>query len=169
MGVSFAGATVLAGDNVPIRGVIDAVGQAAGVLVGQEQPTGVVIPSTSVFSGNNTVVIVGADDSVVASAVDKKVLYGAYHNYVSVTGVSALWNAAITNATSADVTGIVVNGKVLTVTDPQNLAHPAKQFIFYAKDATSGPLSEEEAVKRFVMHTYYVRLVDLVDYLRYEA
>ena len=142
---------MLVGDSVPLRGVIEAVGQAAGVLIGQEQPAGVVIPSTAVINGdNNTVLIVGADDSVVAGAVEKKVLYGAYHNYVSTTGVSALWNAVITDATTSQDQGVVVQGKTLTITDPQNLVHPTKQFIFYTKDAASGPLSEEEAVKRFV-------------------
>lgn len=146
------GATISVGDNTPVRGVIEAVGQAAGVLIGQEQAAGVVVPSTSVFNGKNTVVIVGADDNVVKSAVDKKVLYGAYHNYLSTAGVSALWNGAIVNA-AADSTGIVANGAAINIADPQNLANPAKQFIFFEKDAASASLSEEEAVKRIVSLT----------------
>jgi hypothetical protein len=142
------GSTVLIGDDVPVRGIIDAIGHAAGVVIGQEQPNGIVVPSVSLFSGSGTAIVVGADDSVVASAIEKKVLYGAYHNFVSASGVSALWNGVIGSAEAAS--GVSSGGKSTTVLAPQNLAHPAKHFIFYQKDGPSGKISEEEAVKRCV-------------------
>jgi len=144
------GSTVLVGDDVPIRGVIEALGHAAGVIIGQEQPNGIVLPSVSLFNGSSTAIVVGADDSVIAGAIEKKVLYGAYHNYVSANGVSALWNGVIGSAETASSPAVTSGGKATTVIAPQNLAHPAKHFIFYKKDGPSGKLTEEEAVKRLV-------------------
>jgi hypothetical protein len=114
----------------------------------QEQSSGVVIPSASIFSGANTAIVVGADEEILASALEKKVLYGAYHNFVSAAGVTALWNGVIGSADAATLPAIMSEGKATAVIAPQNLAHPAKHFIFYKKDGASEKLTEEEAVKR---------------------
>jgi hypothetical protein len=109
--------------------------------------------------GGNTVVVVGAEDSIVDAAVSSSALYGAYHNLVSSAGVSALWNGVVSTPASAKVTGrfvppMVTNGgKAAVVLAPNNLANAAKAIAFFEKGKGKAAISEEEAVKRIVAVT----------------
>lgn len=143
----------MAGANIPVNGLIHALGHAACVMIGVEQPNGFAVPSTSVFNGSGTALIVGADDSIIHFAVEKDVLYGPYHNFVNSTGVGALWNGYIDSVSNVKATfstpSVVVDGKAVATVQPQNLANPVNTIIFYTKDAAPGSISEQDAVQRY--------------------
>ena len=155
---SSAGANVVAGSQVPVRGVIEGIGHAATVLANEQHPEAVALRSTVLTRGKDTVVVLdnGLDDDVLDAAAKNNLLFGAYHNIITPAGVSPLWNGYIGDAAGAHPTQlptsvvpvVAVNGKAAVSHNPNNLAHPAKHFVFYEKGAAKGKLSTEEAVKR---------------------
>ena len=153
------GADVSIGSAAPVRGVIEALGHAASVLINAQSASSLAVPSASIIGddGASTTVVVSADDSVVAAALGKNKLYGAYHNVITVDGVSALWNGVITTApASVDtsrrraVPAVVAGGFAAVPLHPNNLAHAAKHIVFYEKGAQNAPLSVDDAVKRML-------------------
>lgn len=87
--------------------------------------------------------------SVVDAAVAKGILYGAYDNVLSTVGVSAMWSGVIGSPGAATmVPTVVVDGHGATHMDPENLACPATNIVFFEAGAASKKLSEEEAVQR---------------------
>lgn len=145
------GANVVVGESTPVRGIVDALGHAAIVLINEQQASGLAIPSLTVVKNGITIVYVGAEDTAIATAASKGLLYGAYHNYLSTDGVSALWNGIISSLQTAGASAIpavVVDGVAATAVNPNNLANPASQIIFVDSSAPKGAISEEEAVKR---------------------
>lgn len=154
------GANVVAGAQVPVRGIIEGMGHATTVLVNEQHASAVALRSTVLASGKKTVVVLdnGLDDDVLVAAAKQGVLFGAYHNILTPTGVSPIWNGYIGEASSATPTQlatslvpvVAVNGKAAVALNVNNLAHPAKHFVFYEKGATKSKLSTEEAVKRIL-------------------
>jgi hypothetical protein len=122
-------------------------------------PTSLAIASIALNDGKNTVVIVGADDAVLKILAGKPIVYGAYHNILSSSGVSAMWNGYITEASvtvpvtdssllSTPLPSVVVNGMKAVTTPPFNLVHPAKHIVFYEKDSKKGVVTEADAVSK---------------------
>ena len=154
------GANVVAGAQVPVRGIIEGLGHAATVLVNEQHPQAVALRSTVLASGKNTVVVLdnGLDDDVLDAAAKNGLLFGAYHNIITPAGVSPIWNGYIGDAASATATQlptttvpvVAVNGKAAVSINPNNLAYPAKHFVFYEKGAAKSKLSADEAVKRIL-------------------
>ena len=138
------------------------MGHAAAVLINEQFQAGIAVPSTSFLNsdGVSTTVVISADDSVVAAAHSKSVLHGAYHNVITVEGVSALWNGVISAAPASVATAhrhavpaVVAGGMAALPLRPHNLAQPAKHIVFYEKGAQKGALSVEEATKRLLALT----------------
>ena len=148
--MNVTGANVVVGGDAPIKGLVDAITHAAVVLVNAQYTNAVALPSVSVTNGKETVVVIGADDSVVEAAMAKNVLHGAYGNVLSVEGVSALFNGIIGAPAKSvgNVPTVVVGGKAAVALTPLNLAFPAKRIVFYEKGGKSSSITEEEAVKK---------------------
>lgn len=149
------------GQHVPVRGIVDAIGHAGVVLANAQHPAVLALPCTALTKGSQTAVILGGDDSIVEAAAQAGSLFGAYHNILSLEGVSPLWNgyigaadkATATNLATQVVPAVVVDGKAAIAVNPNNLAHPAKHIVFYEKGATKSKLSADEALKRIVALT----------------
>lgn len=144
---------------MPVRGLIDAMGHAATVLVNEANENALALPSLVLTKGADTVVVVGADDALVAAyAANGKAptyeLFGAYHNVLSPEGVSALWNGYIgaigsSGGTQLDEVPVLkVGGNGAHALVPNNLASAATRVIFYERGAAKGKLSADEGVKR---------------------
>jgi hypothetical protein len=144
------GANIMAGGGAPIRGVIDALEQATGVLLNVQLEDSITVPSVSISKGKETVVIIGGDDAVVNAALAKNVLYGPYSNTLSTLGVSSLFNGVIGSIPKGGLPAVVVDGKVAISHEPNNLAFAATEIVFYKAGAKAAKLTEEEAVQRLV-------------------
>jgi len=150
------GANVVVGSEAPIRGLADAIGHAAAVLMNEQQKSSLALSSTSVVRNDKTTVIISADDSVIDEAQAKGIVYGAYANLLSTEGVSALFNGIIGAAAAPSSThrstppAVVSGGKAVLALTPNNLSFAAKHLVFYEKGTKKAPLSEDEAVKRLV-------------------
>ena len=147
------GANILVGDDVPLRGLVDAVGLAADALINEDETAaGFSVASTVLSKGGSTSVVIGASDDLVSAAAQKGLLYGAYNNYITSFGVSALWNGYITQTSTgakSTSTGVTVKGDVVLASPPDNLINPPSEFIFVDKDATKkGPVSEQDALSK---------------------
>lgn len=144
------GANVVVGGTAPIRGLIDAIGLATTIYINSTRNDILALPSTCISKGSNTVIIVGADDSVVDAATSKNVLYGAYHHAISKNGVFSLWNSYIGNgATSAgDIPSIVIGGKSVKPLAQKSAASSPTSIIFFEAGATKKDLTEDEALKK---------------------
>ena len=120
-------------------------------MVNEQQLASLSLPSASFTKDKSTCVVVNADDSVVDALYSNKSLYGAYNNVISSAGVSASWNGIVgPGAASATASPtLVVGGKSTITICPNNLAHPATHIAFYEKGGKKGPITEEEALKRF--------------------
>ena len=79
-------------------------------------------------------------------------IYGAYHNVVTETGLSACWNGVLgtTTASSTAVPSVVVGGKSAYALAPDNLADVPTHYVFYQKGAKKSSLAEADAVKKIV-------------------
>jgi hypothetical protein len=158
------GANISIGKNAPIKSLIEAFGIATSVMINQEDEPIIALPSLSFVKNGETIVIIDAPDSVVA-AVEKlngASIYGAYNNVLSTTGVSALWNGYIRQSienisfpntnkfvfNGATVPLVKNNGNAVVSVAPDNLILPATNVIFFDKQAKSGSVSQEDAVKR---------------------
>lgn len=56
------GANVVVGGDAPVKAMVAAIGQASNVMINTMYPNFIAIPSASIRRGNDTTVIVGADD-----------------------------------------------------------------------------------------------------------
>lgn len=125
------------------------------------------LPSVSITKGDKTAIIVGADDSVIDSIISTPgLLYGAYGNVITPSGVSALWNGVIGAAPSGSLLGAItgsdaspINSDIPVITSegkttipiiPHNLAFPAAHIAFYDNNATSKTISEGDVIKKLV-------------------
>lgn len=127
------------------------MGHAASVVINELCPSALALPSVCVGKGASTVLIIGADDTVVSQAAAAGMLFGAYHNILTADGVSAMWNGYIADsgAASAASTPLVeVNGKSAVTLSPNNLAYFPSSVVFYEAGAKKSKLSADEAVKR---------------------
>jgi len=151
-GEQIVGANVVVGTQAPVRGLIEAIGHAATVLINEQQSASLALPSTSFTKGSNTCVVIGADDSITNALVSDKTIYGAYHNVVTETGLSACWNGSlgVAAASSTSVPSVVVGGKSANALIPDNLAGVPTHYAFYEKGAKKGSLAEADAVKKIV-------------------
>lgn len=140
---------------MPLRGLVDAVGLAADALINEDETaTGFSVASTVLTKNGSTIVVIGASDDLVSAAGQKGLLYGAYNNYITSFGVSALWNGYITQtstgAKSTSLPAVTVKGDMVLASLPDNLINPPSEFIFVDKDAATnnktGPISEQEAL-----------------------
>ena len=153
------GANVSVGGSAPVRALVEAVGLASTVVINALNKDALALASATLVKGSNTVVVVGADDSVVDAALNSSLVYGAYHNVVTASGVSALWNGVISAPTAAKATGkfvppiVTSGGKAAVALAPDNLANAPKAFVFFEKGKGKAAISEEEAVKRLVAAT----------------
>lgn len=152
------GANICIGGSAPIRAMVDAVGHASSVLINVQNANALALPSVALVKGDKTVLVIGADDSVVDTAIASSLVYGAYHNVLSASGVSAMWNGVISapaakNASRLVPPMVVSGGKAAVSVSPNNLAGPVQTMVFYEKGKGKTALSEEEAVKRLVAVT----------------
>lgn len=148
------GANIVAGESAPVRGIVAAVGEAACAVINAQTTSSIAVPSVSFTKGNDTVVVINGDDSIAIAAAQKKSLYGAYHNVLSTTGVSALWNGLIgAAAPNGSLPTVVVGGQAAVAIEPNNLAFPSKEIYFFEKGASKKKLTEEEALNKLVGFT----------------
>lgn len=136
---------------MPLRGLVDAVGLAADALINEdESAAGFSIASTVLTKGGSTTVVIGASDDLVTAAAKKGLLYGAYNNYITNFGVSALWNGYITQAAAGvkSASAVTVKSDVVLASSPDNLVNPPSEFIFVDKNGKKGPVSEQDALSK---------------------
>lgn len=151
----------MVGSQVPVRGIIHAIGHAACVLKNTQHANSVTLPCTVLAQGKHTAAIFGGSDDLAEAAADAGLLYGAYHNTLSAEGVSAVWGGYIGSAAKAQATHlgsqsapvVVVGGRAAVHAHPNNLANPAKHIVFYEKGAAKSKLSADEAHKRILTLT----------------
>jgi hypothetical protein len=165
---AIVGANVSVGSEAPVRAMIDAIGHAANVVMTEQVADGFAVSSTSIINKKGeTVLVIGADDSVVDAAQKAGSLYGAYNNLVTPAGVSALWSGVV-SAVPAEAPSshrftvpYVVNGnKTVVAVQPDNMVAPATNVVFYEKGAAKKALSTEEAA---------AKLMELTDESKAEA
>lgn len=142
----------MAAKNYNVQGMIEALGHAFSGTFNEQVATAAALPSLSLLKSSETALVIGADDEFVGKALEKDAIYGAYHNVVSTTGTSAVWNGVIgpLGKTDPKVPSVVVNGKTARALNPNNLAHAPSHFFFVEKGASKAKLTPEEAVKRLV-------------------
>jgi hypothetical protein len=150
------GCTVTCGAETPIRGLIAGLGHGACVMINEEQSEGVALPSVCVSKEGKTLLVIGADDSFVSSAVSSGILYGAYHNYLCEEGVSALWNGVIgpkaVLSENSMCPAVTVGKHAVYATVPDNMASPPTEICFV--DKKDGPISVEDAVARYDINMF---------------
>lgn len=151
------GANVLVGEAVPVRGLVDAMGLATTVVINSTYNDALAVASSTVVKGNKTVVIIGADESVVEAAAAKNILYGAYHSILTKTGVSAVWNgyigASTAISTATDLPTVVNSGKAAIAINPNNMAHPAEEIVFFEAGKGKATITEDDAIARLMAMT----------------
>lgn len=152
--IFFEGANILIGEKTPIKAIIEAVGTAADALINEDDAVGISIPSNVIVYKNKSYVVVGGGDDLIKAAAKKNILYGAYNNYISPIGISALWNGYVTSSDSAlQSTSSVVayNDDIVVSYPPDNLVNPASEFIFIEQGSgTKGALTEADLINRSV-------------------
>lgn len=149
------GANIVAGNDAPVRGVLEAYGMAAGAMINAESRHSLAVPSMTVVKDGKTTVVIGdVPDSVVAGALSSGILYGAYWNVLTEFGVSAMFNGAIGSpdaASAAVVEGfagtvpiptVVSNKNAAVAIRPDNFAPAIDTIVFVGSEAK---LSAEEA------------------------
>ena len=146
------GANILIGDKAPARALVEALGSAADALINEDEALqGFSAPSTVLVSGDSTLVIFDASDETTRHAVSKGVLYGAYNNYISDLGVSALWNGYLrepSDSLEGSPGAVFSQSGAALANPPDNLAPPASAFAFVEKGVAKKTLSEEEGLEK---------------------
>lgn len=130
------GGDVVAGNLVPIRGVIEGMNLAATVLVNAQHASKIALPSTT-FTGKSTVAVINAPDSIISQV--KGAVYGAYGNVFSADGVSAMWGgriaagnpAELSDSFFADVPTVTAGKFCVQPVEPVNMVHPAASVFIY--------------------------------------
>lgn len=148
------GANILIGDKAPVKAIVEAVGVAVDALINEEDTLGISIPSNVIVYKSKSYVVIGGGDDLVKAAAKKNILYGAYNNYVSSMGISALWNGYITSSDNAahSTSAVVANKENIVISNPpDNLINPPSEFIFIDKDGSKGALSEADLINRLVV------------------
>jgi len=149
------GAKVVAGLDAPVLGLIQAIGDANCVIMNERYVDAVALPSITIVNGDKTTVIIGGDAASNAILTAKKgYLYGAYHNVITPSGVSALWNGYITKDATPSASSVPVveaDGYIVVASPPDNMVNPPTQYIFI--DKVSGAVTTEDAVKRIISLT----------------
>ena len=147
------GANIIIGSGAPISALIDAIGQTSAVMVNAKVKNGIALPSLSIAKGKHTVIVIGADESVVADAVATNALVGAYYNLISSDGVSPFFNGCIASSTipsKLDTPVVVSQDKSVVPIVPNNMAFPATHIVFYEKGAITSKVTEEVAAEKIV-------------------
>lgn len=145
------GANIVAGGDAPVRGVVEAITQASTVVLNEKLKDSLALPSTSLTKGKKTLLVVGGDDSLLASAATSGSLHGAYGNILTTDGVSAYYNAIISaGGKGGSVPSVVSNGLSLLPVLPNNMASPVTDIAFVG---SSGAISEGDAVSMLLALT----------------
>lgn len=155
---SLVGANVAAGKDSSVMGLVDAIGYGYCGTLNEQVTDAVAIASLSMVNGKDTAIVIGAPDEFVQFAMSKNLLYGAYHNVLSTTGTSAVWNGAVApvagGESGSDTPSIVVNGSAARALNPNNLAFaPSSLFFYEAGSNKKSKLSPAEAVQRLIAAT----------------
>jgi hypothetical protein len=152
-GGSIVGSNIVAGEQVPLAGVVEGITTAATVLVNAQKSDRVALCSTSFEKAGVASAIVHAStaeaaDAAAALAKKGMNVYGHYCNTFTADGVSAMWNGHIGASASgaadwsAAVPSVSVDGSVEQVhaVDPVNMMGPLSTLFFVegaAKDLTA--------------------------------
>ena len=146
------GANVVAGGAAPIRGLIDAIGLATTVYMNSTQKDILALSSTCIVKGSSTILIIGADDTVIDAAASKSVLYSAYHNAVSKNSVYSLWNSYIGTGAIApgEIPSIVSGGRIIKPLAQKSAASSPTSIIFFEAGAMKKALTQEEGLRKIL-------------------
>jgi len=161
------GGNVVAGEQAPVRGIIEAITLAASVVVNNNPNIGntLSIPTATSFSlgkdSTHSGLLVGAPDDVVEAVSQKHTLYSPYGIIVNDQGMSAMWNGYIGNKSSAEpasdnnnnqwharVPPVIVGNHGTVVHEPHNVAHTAQHILFYEKGGKKTEITTDDVVKR---------------------
>ena len=117
-----------------MRAIIEAIGVAADALINENESDGISIASHVIVHKDRTYVVIGADDEFVNATAAKNILYGAYNNYISTSGVSALWNgyksSSYNEVSVVSPPVIAIKNEYIIANPPDNLINPASEIIF---------------------------------------
>jgi len=157
-GGAIVGSNIVAGEQVPLAGVVESMCTAATVLVNAQQGDRVALSSTSFEKAGTTAAVVhtAGEAGAASAALAKKGsnVYGHYCNTFSADGVSAMWNGHIGASASgaadwsASLPGVSVEGSADQVhaVDPVNMMGPVATLYFV--EASAKELSAEEGFTR---------------------
>lgn len=140
------GANVVIGESVPVQGWIDALGEAACVIINDDPAEAcIAVPSTVVIKGNKSFVLLQANDEVVKAAVAAGgQVFGRYHHVLCGEGISSLWNGVISSApvdnsqTFLSLPSMVAGGQAVRVLDVDNQTFPATKILVCGAAAEGG-------------------------------
>jgi hypothetical protein len=148
----------VADSNASVRGVVEALGQAACAMLNAEGAQSVTLPSVVSAKGAKTTLFAGSfSDAFVSKVHAKGSLYGAYYNTLAEAGVSAVFGGFIGPSAAvpapaafcfaAQTSPVIVCGDLASVAlSPDNLvSSPASVVIV---DPSAPSLSLEEAAAR---------------------
>lgn len=150
---NLVGANVSAGSACSVLGIVDAIGNAYCGTLNEKVPSAAALASLTMVKGKDTGIVIGAPDEFIQFALSKNILYGAYHNVLSATGTSAVWNGAVAPAggtSGSDIPSVVVKGSAIRVVNPNNLAFSPSSLFFYEAGAKKSTISPADAVKRLI-------------------
>ena len=159
------GGDIVAGEQVPLRGIVDSVALAASVCVNGQQNGAVALPACTVFTAGTSVkAVLNAPDDAISELDQKKdvAVYGHYGSIFSEDGVSAMFNGYIASSKTAskntdiycnDVPSVVVGDSTVQALEPVNMINPVESVYFYdAKASSKSELSKEDGIKRILAH-----------------
>jgi len=153
---ALVGANVMAGSTCSIMGLVDAIGSAYAGTLNEQVANAAAVASVSMVKGKDTGVVIGAPEEFTQFALSKNILYGAYHNVISVAGTSAVWGgvvAPVAGESGSDAPSVVVKGSAARYLNPNNLAFAPSSLFFYEAGAKKSKLSAADAVKRLIAAT----------------
>ena len=161
---AIAGANIVADGSASIRGVLEAYGQAAAVMLNAEgggaAGATVTVPSVASNKGAQTTLFAGSfSDDFVHKVHAKGSLHGAYYNTLSAGGVSAVFGGFIGPAGPAapvaapgfvaQSSPVVECGGVTAVTlSPDNVVSAPSTVVFVDASSSASSLSLDQAVVR---------------------
>ena len=103
-------------------------------MINENESEGISIPSNVIVHKDRTYIVIGGDDEFVNAAAAKNILYGAYNNYISINGVSALWNgyklSSYNDASVVVPPVIAIKNEYIVSNPPDNLINSASEIIF---------------------------------------
>ncbi len=142
-----AGANIVAGNDAPIRAILEAYGMAGAAMINSESNTSLALPCLTLLKDNKTTVVVGdVSDVLVSKAASSGALYGAYYNVLSTEGVSAMFNGAIGSAEGVAGTSelplVVCKAQAALPIFPADSAPSISTIVFVGSDKK---LSADEA------------------------